>query len=72
MSTLQLSEDVKKLVIFRLETLPADKKVSIGSAGEFSKDELVMHVKNGDDIGKKIIEVELEFLRAIKEGAFYE
>lgn len=72
MSKLQLSEDVKKLVIFRLETLPADKKVSIGSAGEFSKDELVMHVKNGDDIGKKIIEVELEFLRAIKEGAFYE
>ena len=72
MSKSQISEDVKKLVIFRLETLPADKKISIGSAGEFSKDELVMHVKNGDDIGKKIVEVELEFLRAIKEGAFYE
>ncbi len=72
MSKSQISEDVKKLVIFRLETLPADKKISIGSAGEFSKDELVMHVKSGDDIGKKIVEVELEFLRAIKEGAFYE
>lgn len=66
--TNELSEDVKKLVIFRLETLPSNRKISIGSHGEFTKDELIDHVKKEDIVGKKIIEVELEFLRAIKEG----
>ena len=66
--TNDLSEDVKKLVIFRLETMPSNRKISIGSHGEFTKDELIDHVKKEDTVGKKIIEVELEFLRAIKEG----
>ncbi len=68
----ELSEDIKKLVIIRLETLPSNRKISIGSQGEFSKDELIDHVKKEDSIGKKMIEVELEFLRAIKEGVMYE
>ncbi|MBI2664504.1 hypothetical protein HYX10_04140 [Candidatus Woesearchaeota archaeon] len=68
----KITEDVKKLVVFRLGTLPPGKKISIGSSGEFSKDELVTHVNKGDEIGRKIIEVELEFLRAMKEGSLYE
>ena len=68
---MSISEDVKKLVIFRLDTLPPGKKISIGSSGEFSKEDLIMHVRQGDDIGKKIVEVEMEFLRAIKEGTLY-
>jgi hypothetical protein len=63
-----ISEDLKELVIVRLETLPSDRKVSIGAYGEFDKEELIQHVKKGDEIGSKIVEVELEFLRALKEG----
>lgn len=62
-------EEIKKLVIARLETsLPSDKKVSIGSSGEFTKEELINHVRKGDEIGKKIVKIELEFLQAFKEG----
>ncbi|MFH1445168.1 MAG: hypothetical protein ABIF08_01665 [Nanoarchaeota archaeon] len=68
----QIHEDIKEIVIIRLETLPADKKISIGSYGEFSKEELIEHVKKDDKIGKKIIEVEMEFLRALKKGLIYE
>lgn len=64
----QITENIKQLVIARLEALPPDKKISIGSSGEFDKEELIAHVKKGDEIGKKIVEVELEFLRALKEG----
>lgn len=64
-------EEIKKIVIARLETLPPDKKISIGSSGEFSKDELIERVKSGDPIGKKIIEIELEFLRSLKKGILY-
>ncbi|MBI4453454.1 hypothetical protein HY636_02315 [Candidatus Woesearchaeota archaeon] len=64
----KIPQEIKELVIIRLETLPSDKKISIGSFGEFSKEELVEHVKKDDEIGKKLVEVELEFLRALKEG----
>ncbi len=62
------SEDIKELVIARLETLPPDKKISIGNYGEFTKEELIEHVKKNDPVGNKMIEIEMEFLRAIKEG----
>ena len=63
-------KDIKELVIARLSTISPEKRISIGSSGEFSKDQLIQHVKDGDTIGKKIIEVELEFLIAMKEGTF--
>ncbi len=61
-------EDIKKIVLARLEMLPPDKKMSIGSAGEFSRDELIAKVKEGDPIGKKIMEIEMQFLRSLKQG----
>lgn len=64
----ELIEEIKELVIARLKTIPANKKISIGNYGEFSKEELIDGVKSGSDVGKKIIEVELEFLRAMKHG----
>lgn len=71
----KIKREIKELVIARLEVsgfLPRGKKISIGSSGEFTKDELIEHVKKEDNIGKKIVEIELEYLRAIKEGIFYE
>ncbi len=64
----KLSDEIKDLVLLRLETLPADRKISIGSYGEFTKEELIERVKKGDEIGKKIVEIEMEFLQALKEG----
>ncbi|MBI5072735.1 hypothetical protein HZA99_02870 [Candidatus Woesearchaeota archaeon] len=63
-----IDEDIKKLVIARLEILPPDKKISIGSIGEFTKEQLIQSVKNEDAIGKKMIQIELEFLQALKHG----
>lgn len=65
-------EEIKELVIARLQTLPEGKEISIGSDGEFTKEELIRHVEKGDEIGKKITEVEINFLRSLKEGIFYE
>ncbi len=62
------SKDVKELVVFRLESLPLNRKISIGSLGEFTRDELISHVKKDDELGRKIVEIEMEFLRAIKDG----
>lgn len=65
-------QEIKQLVVERLKTLPEGTGLSIGSMGDFNKQELISHVEQGDDIGKKIIEVELNFLRGLKNGILYE
>ena len=65
---MNLSEEIKELVIARLDTLSPNKKISIGNYGEFTKEEIIQHVKKGDPVGNKMMEIEMEFLRAIKEG----
>ena len=67
-----IPEDLKDLVIARLDVLSPHKKIYIGSAGEFTKDELIECVKKGDRIGQKIAEIELAFLRALREGTLLE
>ena len=64
-------KEVIDLVVARLQTLPEGVGVSMGSEGDFSKLELISHVQANDEIGKKIIDVEMSFLRDLKEGIFY-
>ena len=64
-------EQIKELVLARLQIMPPDANISVGSDGEFSRDELIQHVKKNDNIGKKITEIELEYLRLLKEGVLY-
>lgn len=60
--------DIRNLVIARLRTLSSGRKISMGSDGEFSTDELIKRVAKNDGIGKKIIEIQLQYLRSLKEG----
>ena len=65
-----IQEDIKRLVIARLRTLGSNKRISIGSEGKFNKDQLIERVEQEDSIGKKIIQIQLQYLRSLKEGAF--
>ena len=68
----KIRREVKDLVIARLGVLSPNKKISIGSSGEFTRDELIELVEKENEIGVKIVKIELEYLRAIREGDFYE
>lgn len=63
-----IPEDLKDLVIARLDVLSPHKRIHIGSLGDFTKDELIERVKMGDEIGQQIAKIELAFLRALKDG----
>jgi len=67
----EIEKELREIVVARLNTISPNKKISIGSVGDFKKDELIEHIKKNDDIGRKIVEVELSFLRAQKEGLLY-
>lgn len=62
-----MDEDIKDLVIARILTLPENKEISIGSKGDYSKEELIDHVKVGDAVGKKFVEIELQYLQSLKD-----
>ena len=66
-----VDKDIQELVIARLQTLPENVELSIGSEGDFTRDELIDHVRDGDEVGQKMIELEMSFLRSLKSGIFY-
>lgn len=68
----KIKKDIKELVKARLNMLSEDVNVSIGLDGSYNKDELIKHVDAEDDIGRKIVEIDMEFLRALKKGELYE
>ncbi len=68
-STPTLSEKdrlIRNLVIARLRSLPSGKKISLGSQGEFTNQELIIRVEKDDEVGKKITQIQLEYLRSLK------
>jgi hypothetical protein len=64
----EITKEIKELIIVRLDSIPQNKKISIGKYGDFTKEQLIENVKNSSEVGKKIVEIELEFLRAMKQG----
>ena len=64
-----ITETMKKLVIARIEAqVPSNLRLSIGSYGSMSKEEMIEHINKWDEIGRKIVESQLRFLRAQASG----
>lgn len=60
---------VKKIVIERIKNMAPNVKIALGSKGGFlSKNELLNEVTKGTSTGKKIIEIQLKYMQALKEG----
>lgn len=60
-------EEIKKLVLVRLESMPSNIRISLGGK-DYYREELVNEVKNETKFGKMIIEMQLEYIRAMKSG----
>lgn len=61
-------QEIRDLVKERLKTFPSGRKISIGSDGDFSKERLIEAIDKHEAIGDKIISIQLNYLRALKEG----
>ncbi len=59
----------REIVLARLKQASPNLSISFGSQGDFLKrDELIEHVESNTEIGKKIIKIQLEYLKAFKKG----
>jgi len=63
---------VKELVLARLNVMPPNYKLSVGNRGTFTKDELIEHVKKGDETGSQIVNMQMNFIRALTSGKLIE
>lgn len=71
MQNTKKQDQIKELVVARLQSIPSNASISIGMEGNFNRAQLIKHVEDEDEIGKKITQVELEYLKALKEGVLY-
>lgn len=65
----EISEEIKKLVIARIDArMPVNLKMSIGASGSLSKEEMIEHVRKGDEEGVQIVNMHLNFIKAVTNG----
>lgn len=68
----ETNKEIKEIILFRISSskLPPNIQLSVGNltSEPMTKDEIIKHVKEEDEIGKKIIEMEINYLKALKEG----
>lgn len=65
MSENQISQDVINLVIARLETIPSNVSVSIGGDASYTIEQLIERIKKQDEVGKKMVEMQLAYIRSL-------
>ncbi|MBU6427247.1 hypothetical protein KGQ27_03375 [Patescibacteria group bacterium] len=62
-----LSQEIINLVVARLKTIPSNANLSVGNGKEpMPVDQLIEEVKKQSDVGKKIVESQLYFLRSLQ------
>jgi len=61
-------DGLKELVLARIEIMPPNFKLSIGNFGTFTKQEMINSVKNEDEAGKQIIQMQINFIKALTSG----
>lgn len=71
MSEENLEKIKKEIVIERLRQAPPTIKVSFGNSGKFmDRDEMIKNVADNTEVGKRIIKLQLGYLKAFKKRAF--
>lgn len=64
-----INDKIKELVIARIDAkMPSNLKISIGASGSLSKEEMIDHIRKGDEEGKQIVQMHLNFIKAITSG----
>lgn len=66
-------EEIKKeIVIERLRQAPPTVNVSFGTqnGGFMSRDEIIEQIEKDTEIGRRVVKIQLEYLKAFKKGFF--
>ena len=66
MTEKRFTKEVVELIVKRLETVPPNIKMSVGSKGTFEIRDIIKSVEKQDEMGKMFIETQLQYLKSLK------
>jgi hypothetical protein len=69
---LEKKEGIKELVLARINIMPQNYKLSIGDKGTLTKDQMITHIKGESETGNQIIEMQMNFIKALTTGKLLE
>ncbi|HLC20072.1 MAG TPA: hypothetical protein VJK72_04070 [Candidatus Nanoarchaeia archaeon] len=58
-------QEQKKLVLARFNTINPELKIMLGNIGNLSIKDLINHVQQDDDFGKKIVRAQISMLKVL-------
>jgi len=61
----EIEDELKALVLARFKTLNPDAKISLGENNEVTVKEIMEHVKNSDDFGKKVVQAQIRMIKVL-------
>lgn len=64
-------EDIRALVRERIKAASDELEISIGSK-TYSKSDILRSLEKEDDLGWEIIEIQMEYLKDMAQGAIYQ
>lgn len=63
-------EQLKQIVVARLETVPSHLRLSVGKS-EYGKEDIIEHVQKEDNVGQQIMIAQLKFIQDLAKGNIY-
>ncbi len=69
MNNKEKEELIRQIVIERVKSMSPNVQIGLGSGGDFlNRDEIINEVSSNTPSGKKIVEIQLKYIRALKQG----
>lgn len=65
-------QEIRNLVVERLKSISDESSLMIGGDKKLSKSDMIQSVQNGNDTGKKIIDMQMTYLRDLASGKLVE
>ena len=66
-----MDQNLKNMVMGRLQTIPEGVEISVGNSGSFKKDDLIRNIKDETEVGKKMVDIELAYMKDLISGKLY-
>ena len=67
--TIEITEQMKELVLAKIDAqVPSTSRLFMGSSEGMNKEQIMDHVRKGDDVGRQIILSQMRFMRAVASG----
>jgi len=68
----EIQKDIRELVVARIRATSGNLRVSIGNVAKgYSKKELIESVEADNEIGKEIVDIQMQYLKDIAQGKIY-